>query len=237
MDRARQIELLQADCATLLAAQQADPTAPAWAGLGWDRTELLGHLADVHRRILAQLQAGTAERIRFSEVAPAPRGDELPGAFDAGVAALVTSLEVIDLDETWPTWAGPQRGAFYPRRMAQEAAVHRWDGAGGEIDAALAVDGVDELLELFVPRLSVDRFASVDGSIHLHATDRDGEWLVRLSPEGVSYEHGHAKGDVALRGSAADLLLWSWNRVPVDDRFEVFGDAALLETWRTTVIF
>ena len=43
-------------------------------------------------------------------------------------------------------------------------------------------------------------------------------------PDGVTFEHGHAKGDVALRGTAGDLLLWAWNRVPVDDRFEVFGD-------------
>ena len=51
-----------------------------------------------------------------------------------------------------------------------------------------------------------------------------------LGPDGISFEHGHAKGDVALRGTASDLLLWAWNRVPVDDRFEVFGDAAPCST-------
>ena len=75
------------------------------------------------------------------------------------------------------------------------------------------------------------------GTIHLHATDTDGEWLVRLGPDGITFDHGHAKGDVALRGPAEDLLLWVWNRAPVDDRFEVFGDPALLETWRTAVVF
>ena len=75
-----------------------------------------------------------------------------------------------------------------------------------------------------------------NGTIHLHATDIDGEWLVTLGPGGISHEHGHAKGDVALRGTASDLLLWCWNRVPVDDRFEVFGDATLLEAWRTAVV-
>ena len=49
------------------------------------------------------------------------------------------------------------------------------------------------------------------------------------------FEHGHAKGDVALRGTASDLLLWAWNRVPPDDRFEVFGEPTLLDAWRTAV--
>jgi hypothetical protein len=108
----------------------------------------------------------------------------------------------------------------------------------GALDPEMAVDGVDELLELFAPRLPAERFAGTEPvSIHLHATDTEGEWLVRLGPDGVTYEHGHAKGDVAVRGPAADLLLWSWNRAPVDERFEVFGDRAPLATWRTAVTF
>ena len=51
----------------------------------------------------------------------------------------------------WPTWAGDRPGSFYPRRMAHETAVHRWDAVGGAIDPALAVDGIDEHLGLFAP--------------------------------------------------------------------------------------
>ena len=61
-----------------------------------------------------------------------------------------------------------------------------------------------------------------------------GEWLVTLGPEGPTVEHAHAKGDVAVRGTASDLLLLLWNRVPVD-RCEVFGDAGLLDRWREAV--
>jgi MDMPI C-terminal domain len=39
---------------------------------------------------------------------------------------------------------------------------------------------------------------------------------------------------VAVRGTASDLLLLLWNRVSAD-RFEVFGDAELLEWWRAAV--
>ena len=237
MDPAVLLDHVREDCAALLGAYRADPTAPAWDGLGWDRTELLAHLANVHGWVRAQLTAGPGERIRFRAVDPAPTGPGLGDWFDAGAADLVRLLEAMDLTATWPTWAGPQPGTFFPRRMAQEAAVHRWDGTGGPIDRDLAVDGIDELLELFVPRLPAERFDGRAGSLHLHATDADGEWLVHLAEDGITFEHGHAKGDVAIRGAAADLLLWSWNRVPVDDRFEVFGDAGLLQTWRTVVTF
>ena len=237
MDLATQLDSLRADCDALLSAHRADPHAPAWAGTGWDRSQLLGHVASIHGWVRAQLQAGRAERIRLSAVEQAPDGPELPGWFEAGAAQLIDLLSTTDLSGTWPTWAGPQPGTFFPRRMAQETAVHRWDAVGGGIRADLAVDGIDELLELFAPRIPAERLDGVDGSIHLHATDTEGEWLVRLSPDGIDFEHGHAKGDVALRGPAGDLLLWSWNRAPVDDRFETFGDVALLGRWRTVVVF
>jgi uncharacterized protein (TIGR03083 family) len=237
MDPAVHLDHLRADSAALLAAQQAEPTAPAWSGLGWDRTELLEHVANVHGWVRAQLQLGPSERIRFSTVERAPTGAELPAWYEAGALELAALLSTMDVGATWPTWAGPQPGTFFPRRMAQETAVHRWDADGHAVDPSLAVDGVDELLELFAPFLGGDRLGGAEGTIHLHATDTDGEWLVRLGRSGIQFEHGHAKGDVALRGTASDLLLWAWNRVPVDDRFEVFGDPDLLEVWRTTVHF
>lgn len=237
MDAALHVDHLRTDSAELLAAYRADPTAPAWEGLGWDRTELLAHLADVHGWVRAQLILGPGERVRFGTLERARLDDGLPERFEAGAAELGALLAGMDLAATWPTWAGAQPGTFFPRRMAQETAMHRRDGAGGPIDAALAVDGVDELLELFVPRLPAARLAGLAGSLHLHATDTDGEWLVRMAPEGITFEHGHAPGDVALRGRAEDLLLWAWNRVPVDDRFQVFGDTGLLDAWRAVVTF
>ena len=237
MDPAAYIAHLGADSAALLEAHRADPTAPVWPGLGWTRTELLSHVAKVHTRTRAQLELGPGERVRFSSLEPEPEGDDLPDRFEAGVVELLELLRTMDVSAAWPTWAGPQPGLFYPRRMAQEMAVHRWDSIGGPIDADLAVDGVDELLELFAPRLPAERLPDPGGTIHLHATDVEGEWLINVRPDGITFERGHAKGDVAVRGEASDLLLWAWNRVPVDERFEVFGDPGLLEAWRTSVVF
>ena len=42
-------------------------------------------------------------------------------------------------------------------------------------------------------------------TIHLHATDAPGEWMIERTPDGFTYAHGHGKGDVALRGPISDL--------------------------------
>jgi uncharacterized protein (TIGR03083 family) len=237
MDPTTHIEHLRADSAALLAAYRADPMAPVATCPGWNRTDLLAHVSGVHAWVRAQLDLGTGERIRLSTVEGPPAGADLAAWYEAGATGLVERLSTMDLSATWPTWAGPQPGTFFPRRMAQETAVHRRDADPVPVDPALAVDGVDELLELFAPRIPVDRFNGRTGSMHLHATDTDGEWLVQITPDGIRFEHGHAKGDVALRAAAGDLLLWAWNRNPIDERFEVFGDATLLDLWRTAVTF
>lgn len=235
MDLATQLAHLRSDSDALLAAYRADPTATVPCCPGWDRTALLEHVGRTHEWIRLQAERGPEERVRFGATAHAPEGKAMVDWFAGGATTLIAALAAMDLTITWPSWAGPQPGTFYPRRMAQETAMHRRDADPVPFDPELAVDGVNELLELFAPLAPGDKLADHPGSIHLHATDTDGEWLVRLTPEGVRFELGHAKGDVALRGTASDLLLWGWNRVPVDDRFEVFGDASLLDLWRTAV--
>jgi uncharacterized protein (TIGR03083 family) len=239
MDAAAHLAALQTEAAALLAAHAADPTAEVPSCPGWDRSALLAHTGMAQRWHLAQLEAGPAERVRYSTVPKPPEPSEVPGWFATGLHQLVNALVKVDPATTWATWSGPQPSAFFSRRMAHETAVHRWDADPAPLDRALAVDGVDELFDVFIPLIPADRLGGIAGTIHLHATDDgedEGEWLVTLGPEGIRAEHGHAKGDVALRGTASDLLLWAWNRVPVDDRFEVFGDTSLLDAWRTSVV-
>jgi hypothetical protein len=127
--------------------------------------------------------------------------------------------------------------------MAQESAVHRWDaqlavGDPDPIPTEQAVDGVDELFEVFLGPWAKARGVVGDGeSVHLHATDADeiegGEWTVTFIPEGVDLERAHAKAQMAAKGTASDLLLFSWNRRPVE--LDVFGDPDLLAWWPARV--
>jgi hypothetical protein len=79
----------------------------------------------------------------------------------------------------------------------------------------------------------VAELGRVGDSLHLHATDAPGEWTITLTEDGYSWSGGHTKATVAVRGAAADLYLLLWNRRPPADaeRFEIFGDAALMDAW------
>ncbi len=125
---------------------------------------------------------------------------------------------------------------FWIRRRANETAIHRFDaqsaaGSTSPIDAELATDGIDEFLTVFVARFGKD-VATAGETLHFHCTDVAGEWLVAREGDELRITREHAKGDVAARGSASDLFLFVWGRVPAD-RLEVFGDAAALDRFRS----
>ena len=94
----------------------------------------------------------------------------------------------------------------------------------------LAADAINEWIELMV--VQVDRQAPPverGRTLHLHATDAGlgptGEWTIVNDEDGPSWSHEHGKGDVALRGTAEDLLLAIVRRRDVaDGDIEVFGD-------------
>ena len=121
---------------------------------------------------------------------------------------------------------------FWMRRMTQEAAMHRWDIESAykepkEIEPRLAVDGIDEFYGFFVSERLPAVFAG-NGTLHLHAVDVDGEWMITRNSDGIDVDHSHGKGDVAARGTASDLLLFVWRRQGYDV-LETFGDTSLLE--------
>jgi hypothetical protein len=139
----------------------------------------------------------------------------------------------MDMGATFPTALGPKPGAWVPRRMAHETAVHRWDGAGGAVDAAFAVDGIDELLEEFGP--VIGKRGRLDGrtsALLLHATDADSkDWLVTFGSEQVTSKRIPGNADATVSGMVSDLYLFAWNRAPLDDRFEVIGDRSAAMRW------
>jgi hypothetical protein len=70
--------------------------------------------------------------------------------------------------------------------------------------------------------------------VHLHCTDTEGEWLIVRAGDDLVVTREHAKGDVAARGTASDLMLYLWGRVGADP-LEVFGDAAALTRFRDEI--
>ncbi len=212
-----------------------DLTAPVTACPGWSVADLAYHTGEVHRfwstvvrERLRQVDEGTV-------VLPArPDDEDLPAWFRDGVIELLATLQDTPPDTPVWTWAPQQDAAFVRRRMAQETTVHRWDAeraAGGRpspIDPALAVDGIDELCDFFLGQRAADDTAPPTGSLHLHATDTEGEWVVRADGTTMTVVREHAKGDAAVRGPASDLLLALWRRADLD-QLEVLGDRTVAE--------
>ena len=137
------------------------------------------------------------------------------------------------------TFPGMGEARFWSRRQAHEIALHRVDmqlargadaGAPDPIESELACDGIDEFLDAVVPFRLRERFVGDGETFHFHRTDGDGEWLVRLTSAGPEIERAHAKGDVAVRGGASDLLLVLRNRAGLD-AVEVFGDESMIARW------
>jgi uncharacterized protein (TIGR03083 family) len=213
--------------------------APIAACPGWDLRHLTAHLGTVQRWAAhcARHQAPPESRDSYR---PDPEADagELADYLLEGAAALVATLAEIDLDgPTWHPFASEKVGRVWPRRQAHEISVHRWDaeqavGATSPIDPVLASDGIDEHIDLMLRRLVADGTRTPTGSLHLHGTDTEGEWLVSADADELQLVRAHQKGDAALRGPAEALLLRVWNR-PTDRLGELspVGDESVIRSW------
>jgi uncharacterized protein (TIGR03083 family) len=217
-----------ADAAARAAWSDRVPSCPEWTvdDLVWHFTEVQDFWHWIVRERAADPSGYEgAERLT---------GDELLSTCRAGVDRLVAALRAADPDDAvWSWFPGGATVRWVARRQAHEAAVHRWDaeasaGTDWSVPADLAVDGIDEFFEYMTSRPDDDA-APVGGTVHLHCTDTDGEWLVADPEPGAPFTvtPEHAKGDAAVRGTASDLLLLVWRRVDLDaggDRFQTFGD-------------
>jgi uncharacterized protein (TIGR03083 family) len=150
--------------------------------------------------------------------------------YRAGLDELINVLSSLDPGRSCWTWAGIHDVAWVIRRMAHETAVHAWDahrarGNTTEIDAALASDGIDEFVHVMVVSNMREGEGALGGSVHIHCTDIDGEWLIiPTDTSDVVVTREHAKGDCAIRGSASSLLLGLWRRIPMSS-LEVIGSS------------
>jgi uncharacterized protein (TIGR03083 family) len=172
-----------------------------------------------------------------------PPGDDVIDWFSEGSAELQAALESVDIEALRPTFTGPQPSLWWLRRLSHEVSIHRWDAESAfthpePIDSNQARDGIDEVFEVFAPqRMQFNTLNGNGETVHLHATDVEhGEWFMTYRADSIEWNHSHAKGDVAARGSVSDLLLLMWSRIPAS-RLEIFGDSSLIDRWQDAAAF
>lgn len=225
--------------------RQQVPTCPDWT-----LHQLAEHLGRAHRWAGAIVSRRASTLVEVAELAipPAPDSPEELGRWvQQGTAELVAAITQVGGETPVWTWFGEGRVSYWARRMAHETAVHRADaelarGHRYDLEPDLAADALSEWLEIVCsPQARAHRpeLAQLRGTgqlLHLHSTDPElghaGEWIIRRTPDGPVWEHGHAKGDVALRGAAVHLMLVILRRLtPQDAPVQILGDQAVLEHW------
>ena len=232
----RYIELLHHDGGLLgSAARHHLDSAVPWCP-GWDVREAVRHTASVYRHKVACMQLGRSPAEDGWIKAPAPHED-LELWFQDSLELLLDELRSRNPDEATVTWWPPEQNVgFWARRMALETAVHRVDvesasSAVTPVDPALALDGVDEVLRIFLT--ARDAPPAGGGSEHSVSVLSAGEaWTVRLAPRGVSTASGASESaNAQLSGDSEAVFLYLWGRAPLD-ALHVTGDRAAVDALR-----
>lgn len=228
MNPEQYVRALVTEGEALIAAAERDLEAKVPSCPEWTVSDLVRHTGNVHRHKRETVRRGGVARPTDLTWPPAPpSGAALAAWYREGVTLLANELAAADPEQPAWNWSGDHRVAFWLRRMAQETLVHRWDaeaatGAPGPVDPALAADGVDEFLTLWLPDED-SRYDGPQATVRLAATDTGDDWLVDLRDSPPMVRDNGERADVEITGSAADLLLTLWRRL-APDTLSVDGD-------------
>jgi uncharacterized protein (TIGR03083 family) len=227
--------------------EQRVPTCPEWTLF-----ELVRHLGHVHRFWAAAVNAGPADA---APAEPASEFDEAEAAFVDLKALLAWSAESTELLLDALREAGPERGCWtwwgqsqtpqiagaVARHQVQEAMVHAYDAQitlGADrvepFPEEAARDGVDEFLTTCCE--GEDPWPHGITVLDFRITGGDS-WRLSLGADGVrATRRPSAPADAhaafaSARGTAAELVLALYGRVPLDS-LELEGDRRQLELFR-----
>ncbi len=213
------------------------PTCP-----GWEVADLLTHVGRIYRRVatLVSTRATAAPESR----PPLPEGDLVEVVTEL-LDDLVEQLAAVEPDTPVWNWSNePDLAAFWARRMAHESAVHRYDaqrahGVAEPIDADLAADGLDEMIDVIAPLILGRVEAKLPtGALVLRTTD-DGESVDRplaLSAAGVARADVAPAAATVVTATSSTLLLALIGRIAWSS-LDVDGDESLLAGWSETLQF
>ena len=186
------------------------PDAPVPSCPEWTAADLAQHVGEFAGWWTHIIQDGAGQEHDEIPACPEPAGR--PDWAERNLARMHELLADAGPElEVW-TWTDDHSTGFVARRAAHELAIHRYDaelaaGTPSPVEGELAVDGIEEIFAMIPFRQRDDVDVDPPVTVHLHATDRDGEWLVALVGNGIDVIREHAKGDLAIRGTASDLEL------------------------------
>jgi uncharacterized protein (TIGR03083 family) len=189
---------------------------------GWTLADLGDHLGGVHAWAHGIVTTGSPS----DEPSGPTDRTLLAGWYADHATALLDALTTTDPDaEVWTFGPRPRSVSFWVRRQPLETAIHLHDaqralGPASSIDSRLAAIGVDEVATMMFPRqVRLGRTPPLARGIRVEPTDTGRTHV--LAGDGLD----PAAASVAtVRGSAEQLFLWLWGRLPTSE-LEIEGDA------------
>jgi uncharacterized protein (TIGR03083 family) len=240
IDSAELLRFLAADVALLREAASADLSAPVPSCPGWTLADLLRHLAHGYMNVVVP-QLRQTEPTPTSELA-----DSDPmAAFEHGYAVMLEELAASESREN----ADRRLATFWIRRMAHETAMHRIDAdlvmrrPSTPIPTELAVDGVDELLTVFLARETTQWPEQYAAELSdwaprwLMVSCGGAAWHVRVRPQGVEVtpldprQPQEAGCAARIDCDAETFLRWAYNR-PMTQQVAISGDRPMVEQFK-----
>src|SRR5690606_7132507 len=138
-----------------LPRDRGDAQVPACPG--WDVHQLQGHMGQIHGWVATILTTRPEDRPE-RERGRLPDGTDRHAFVADRAAAARAALVAADPDDTVWTFSGPKPARWWLRRQAHETTLHALDAieavgtASLDVPPALAADGVDEVLDVFLRR-------------------------------------------------------------------------------------
>jgi uncharacterized protein (TIGR03083 family) len=223
------------------------PTCP-----GWTLFDLVKHLGEGRRKWAAIVAAGPAAAPPDKSVwgvSAVPREREaLLDWWTASAQQLLDAVREAGADRGcwtwWDTSQSPQTAGAGARHQLQEIAVHTYDaqitaGVPQPLPDEVALDGVDEFVSTCCATTSP--WPHEPAVVDYHATE-GRSWRLWLSADGARTARHPEPGtmpataagedpdvvDASLRGTAGELVLALYGRIPVDF-LKVDGDQRIFD--------
>jgi uncharacterized protein (TIGR03083 family) len=238
--------IISDESARIVNAYERDRSAAVPWSDRWTIGTVARHVAGTHH-VVAEVVRGRpdADFGLFATLETPPKDSpEFVEWFRAGTASLLEQLSTVPADEECWSWYAPgSRVGWWARRMAFETVVHRSDtdaaqGHAFSVAADVAADGVDEFLDVFVAASRVANDAPAGPSLSFECSDRSDRWWLDLSQSGARVVSRDSRpASVQIRGTAEELLLRVWGRVPLAEAagVELSGEIGWLDRWSALV--
>ncbi|HTJ72109.1 MAG TPA: maleylpyruvate isomerase family mycothiol-dependent enzyme [Actinospica sp.] len=218
------------------------PTCPEWT-----LRDLVRHLGHGRRFwaavVSAEPGATPPDRAVFNAQETPEELESLLDWYAASVRLMLDALREAGPDRgCWTWWAGsqsPQNCGAVARHQLQEITMHTYDaqvtvGAPQALPSDVAFDGVEDFLSTCCSTTAP--WPHAPASLDMHATE-GGSWRLALAADGARFTRlvgdatAAAPAEVAITGTASELVLYMYDRISVDS-LQLAGDGNVLDLLR-----